>query len=619
MASIIFNKNMQTSTEVQESLKDLANKVDNASTKALVNISTLQNLDNETKENIGQGNQLNSNLEGNISSGNNLNDNLINNIKNANSTNTNLVDSSNIAISQNTELKKSLDETKKYIANLDESQNLPKMRNEITDLQNEMKNNTNINYKGTLTNSNLLPTTGNKIGDCYIINQNIWIYSANGWENVGHLQGAKGDKGEKGDKGDKGDKGESAFDLGVNLPAGANILTLESGSYLIQDALNGVVGWATYQVFKQDDTYSTIYARQIFTNESYMITKKDTETSINKLAVADGNNVFTGSNKFTQSIKAEQGIENLLNMSFLSGYGLTYNISESNYLALSYADSTGFRCGIPNKDITLRGENLKLNTYKVYHEGYKGFLNDNNIFDAPQVFRGNGNILTLRENALKAHAYFDIVDHNGIRKGFMGFGDSSNSNMYFSNSKGKVLISSANGTVVDIDNGMTINKVLMTRDFYFGSGTSRVEISPKKQDNSDYQWDKSLEFRYDIMAWAVEGKTILLSDTLQSNNLYIEKYNHVHQITGNQLNVAPYSDGTIGFEINLPYDYSKVHYCEAHITAVDGNYDDRIRATEWNCIAFKHPIKNTIKIQGKQLTGTKPTRVDVEFLIKATT
>lgn len=147
MGNIYFNKSLR-SEEEKENLKILASKVENASTNALINISTLRNLDNTTKENLQKGNTLNSNLEENISSGNNLNDNLINNIRKANDTNTNLVNNSNFASSKNTELQKSLAETKKYIANLDESQNLPQMRNDITDLQNGMKNNQSISYEG---------------------------------------------------------------------------------------------------------------------------------------------------------------------------------------------------------------------------------------------------------------------------------------------------------------------------------------------------------------------------------------------------------------------------------------------------------------------------------------
>lgn len=67
---------------------------------------------------------------------------------------------------ENQNLKNSITEAKRFIENLDSSQNLPQMREEITELQNELKENKTINYTGnSVICNNSLPgrTTGLKL------------------------------------------------------------------------------------------------------------------------------------------------------------------------------------------------------------------------------------------------------------------------------------------------------------------------------------------------------------------------------------------------------------------------------------------------------------------------
>ena len=76
-----------------------------------------------------------------------------------------------------------------------------------------------IKILGSLSDPSELPATGNEVGDAYIINGDLWSWTAAGaWNNDGRIQGPKGDKGDKGDtgdtgpqgaKGDKGDKGDT--------------------------------------------------------------------------------------------------------------------------------------------------------------------------------------------------------------------------------------------------------------------------------------------------------------------------------------------------------------------------------------------------------------------------
>lgn len=51
---------------------------------------------------------------------------------------------------------------------------------------------TSIRIKGTLADSSLLPTTGNEIGDCYIIDGELWVWDGTSWQNMGTFKGDPG-------------------------------------------------------------------------------------------------------------------------------------------------------------------------------------------------------------------------------------------------------------------------------------------------------------------------------------------------------------------------------------------------------------------------------------------
>ena len=65
---------------------------------------------------------------------------------------------------------------------------------------------TGINILGNLASENDLPATAN-IGDAYLIEGNLYIWSGEVWENVGNIKGPKGDTGDIGPQGLKGDTG----------------------------------------------------------------------------------------------------------------------------------------------------------------------------------------------------------------------------------------------------------------------------------------------------------------------------------------------------------------------------------------------------------------------------
>ena len=66
---------------------------------------------------------------------------------------------------------------------------------------------TGVALKGSLPDTQSLPTTGNTIGDAYLIAGNMHVWNGTTWDNAGNIQGPKGDKGDKGDPGDPGQNG----------------------------------------------------------------------------------------------------------------------------------------------------------------------------------------------------------------------------------------------------------------------------------------------------------------------------------------------------------------------------------------------------------------------------
>lgn len=126
--------------------------------------------------------------------------------------------------------------------------------NEIDAGEAKGKDGTSINIKDSLSSTDELPSTGQSIGDAYLIDGNIWIYtnstdegSVNGFKNAGNIQGPEGrgissvtindsgqleitysdstsavignvvgpqgEQGLQGEKGDTGENGLSAYDI----------------------------------------------------------------------------------------------------------------------------------------------------------------------------------------------------------------------------------------------------------------------------------------------------------------------------------------------------------------------------------------------------------------------
>ncbi len=82
-----------------------------------------------------------------------------------------------------------------------------------------------LEIKGVFDTLEQLPTNlnDNNIGECYMVERDLYIWKEEGWLCYGELKGPKGDKGdpgsqgiqgEKGDKGDKGDPGPKGEDGG---------------------------------------------------------------------------------------------------------------------------------------------------------------------------------------------------------------------------------------------------------------------------------------------------------------------------------------------------------------------------------------------------------------------
>ncbi|MDZ4994569.1 DUF2479 domain-containing protein [Clostridium perfringens] len=141
-----------------------------------VSITAGNTLNNSLEEKILEGNSLNNYLEDTINSAEEINTNLNTSLEQANTTMTEVtqkkeelentineadtingtlretIEESKLAsieaTSKNTELKETLKETLDVINNLDESQNLPKIRADLTEVQNGLKLNQALEYKG---------------------------------------------------------------------------------------------------------------------------------------------------------------------------------------------------------------------------------------------------------------------------------------------------------------------------------------------------------------------------------------------------------------------------------------------------------------------------------------
>ncbi|HEO8458172.1 TPA: hypothetical protein U2J25_003313 [Clostridioides difficile] len=87
-----------------------------------------------------------------------------------------------------------------------------------------------LNIKGSFDSIDELPPNA-KLGDGYIIDGNLYVWSNNAWVDAGDIKGEQGDKGNKGEKGDKGEKGNKGQDIKIKgilnsvneLPTNANL------------------------------------------------------------------------------------------------------------------------------------------------------------------------------------------------------------------------------------------------------------------------------------------------------------------------------------------------------------------------------------------------------------
>lgn len=113
-----------TNLESGKMLNDLTHSNDVAKS----NIDTSMNLVNDLKENTKLATEINNKIISSTDTANVSNNNIVNNTK--------------IANDSNDVLLKSLDETKRYIASLDDGRNFPKLKEEIIDLQNTTTLNT---------------------------------------------------------------------------------------------------------------------------------------------------------------------------------------------------------------------------------------------------------------------------------------------------------------------------------------------------------------------------------------------------------------------------------------------------------------------------------------------
>ena len=65
-----------------------------------------------------------------------------------------------------------------------------------------------VNLKGELADPSLLPPTGNAVGDGWLIDGDLWVWTEVGWVNSGQIQGPQGETGATGPTGPQGIQGE---------------------------------------------------------------------------------------------------------------------------------------------------------------------------------------------------------------------------------------------------------------------------------------------------------------------------------------------------------------------------------------------------------------------------
>ncbi|WP_423738795.1 DUF2479 domain-containing protein [Clostridium perfringens] len=143
-------------------MNNVIDKVNKVNTEATSNIGQLTDLNNKAQE-----------LSNNIQQALPINTELIKNTESAKVANTNLLATNQEATSKNTELQASLEKTKEFINGLDGGQNIPQIRMDVTELQNGLKSNQALAYKGSsISANNTLEgrTEGMRIGGRTLVN-----------------------------------------------------------------------------------------------------------------------------------------------------------------------------------------------------------------------------------------------------------------------------------------------------------------------------------------------------------------------------------------------------------------------------------------------------------------
>ncbi|SQB57835.1 Domain of uncharacterised function (DUF2479) [Clostridium perfringens] len=138
-----LNKNLESNIDLAKEVKETIKDLDTKNIEATSKIERLEGLNAKAEE-----------LSNNINEALPVKDALVKNTEEAKAANTNLLAANQEATIKNTELQASLEKTKKYIAGLDGSQNIPQIRLDVDALQNGLKSNQALAYQGSSISAN---------------------------------------------------------------------------------------------------------------------------------------------------------------------------------------------------------------------------------------------------------------------------------------------------------------------------------------------------------------------------------------------------------------------------------------------------------------------------------
>lgn len=133
-----LNKNLESNIDLAKEVKETIKDLNSKNTEATEKIGTLTSLNSKATE-----------LSNNINESLSVKDSLIKNTESAKIINNELIATNNDAKVKKTDLDNSLEEAKKFINGLDGSQNIPQIRMDVTELQNGLKSNQSLAYKGS--------------------------------------------------------------------------------------------------------------------------------------------------------------------------------------------------------------------------------------------------------------------------------------------------------------------------------------------------------------------------------------------------------------------------------------------------------------------------------------